>query len=252
MIVTNFHGFVGYFTTIFTTEEEIRATLPPLAQSAIPSDNGPVPNGTAAEDNVSGSVLSDASRLLLQRLLRRDPKVNLLHTLSTSPECAGTHWQQALFFTADQLLMLQDQELVGEIVVGQCNDNKRYLDIQLHWTIMPHENPSQWLPNPAIVHPHKRLPAQSARGIQRYQPSAQARPWVNPYATHTQGHMVTHSGSAPGAANCPAYAGAANPPAYPDPGANFVLQEPDTQNQIEEPNPPMTTLYAHSKVFGFK
>ena len=30
------------------------------------------------------------------------------------------------------------------------------------------------------------------------------------------------------------------------------IQEPDTENQVEEPNPPLNPLYAHTKVFEFK
>jgi len=44
------------------------------------------------------------------------------------------------------------------------------------------------------------------------------------------------------------------PAPYPSPyghgGGHWA--GPDTEHQVEEPNPPQTAAYAHTKVFGFK
>lgn len=222
-IVTNFHGFAGYFLTFFTTEEETLTILGAATRGQPLLENG---NGHAHEvDEVCGAPLRPGAALLLSRLRARDPTLRLLFTLSTSPEDLPTHWQQTLFFTGDQLLVVQDQELVGEIVVGQCPENHRFLDIRLHWTLLPLEEtqePARWA---GPRHPHGR-PFNPQWGAAARYPMA-GRMFANP----------------------------ALPPApYPSPyghgGGHWA--GPDTEHQVEEPNPPQTAAYAHTKVFGFK
>eukprot|EP00667_Euglena_gracilis_P008784 EG_transcript_8908 len=224
-IVTNFHGFVGWFSTLFTTEEEIRAVLGPKGQT--------LANGTCQEDQeVCSSALTPGSALLLTKLRQRDPALAAFHTLSTSPEDFPTHWQQTLFFTGDQLLMVQDQELVGEIVVGQCDENKRFLDIRIHWTLVPHEETPNW-----TAPRTGRWP--TAKPVPR-------RPLLNGrYGAPGYGYQSPYPA-------VPGYANPYGPPAYGAPGYADMLPSPDTQNQHEEPNPPLSSSFAHSKLFGFK
>lgn len=54
--------------------------------------------------------------------------------LSTSPFEPLTHWRQSQFFTGDRIAVTPGQTVQGEIEVTQNGENRRYLDVAIHWS----------------------------------------------------------------------------------------------------------------------
>lgn len=65
-----------------------------------------------------------------------DVDTNSTWILSTAPFDPSTHWRQSLFFTGDSVRVEPGQRVVGEIEVTQNTENRRYLDVAIHWSLL--------------------------------------------------------------------------------------------------------------------
>eukprot|EP01012_Entosiphon_sulcatum_P031763 TRINITY_DN40471_c0_g1_i1.p1 TRINITY_DN40471_c0_g1~~TRINITY_DN40471_c0_g1_i1.p1 ORF type:complete len:511 (-),score=57.15 TRINITY_DN40471_c0_g1_i1:61-1569(-) len=249
-IVTNFHGFVGYFSVYFCPQYR-----PPAKQHR---RHGAPSSSTSSPVT---SALTPPSQALLDALLSGDtPQVT---TLTTSPEAYPTHWQQTVFFTSDQLLVVMDQEIEGQIEVTQNTENKRFLDIHIHWTIHPPAVPYHQIPVLPNSDPHYGVwtppgTTWNGRGNRggRGQQAALPGPW-----TPRVGPPPPPGTTWPPQQSYPTYAGQASDPYYSNPYAQAdagwysgqpATAEPDLTNQYEAENTPVKPGYSHSKKFGFK
>jgi len=88
----------------------------------------PAQNGLAATNNKeTGCDCKNVCAGLVQRKLQEEHLM-----LSTSPYKPETHWKQSLFYINEELPVVQDSVICGNLKIDHCKENRRFLNISLH------------------------------------------------------------------------------------------------------------------------